>query len=860
VRSSGFALIVAFATLTTSVHAQPTRAPARLPDGATLVRLMGSRAPDAFAPRGSPGMGALVRLPVGIRGTDWGLREVAPGIGRLWGSAQTIVAFGDAHPDAPIEVSPPVHPLLNTASGYVRATQAIQQGLDGSGTLVGIADTGLDVTHPDFIDSQGRTRVAWLLDLSVPPLGLHADLEQMFGSADASGNIVAGAVWSAQDIDAAMAAGSGMCPSPSVRGTNCALPQDQVGHGTLVTSCAAGNGLGGQSPYRGIAPGATILFARIADASGSIGNDELLRGVAFLFERAGALQQPVVVNLSIGTDFGPHDGTTAWEETLASYVGPDNPGRALVVAVGNSGSIAEAPVHQNVHVNQDTTMRVPIETNGATNGGVQVWVAMHAGTSLSVGLDGPGGTWMEPAKPGHVGSKSTSGYGASVYNGSQSAGSPVPAQSLGAVVVWQGAWPSGEYNITLSGSGTADLYLEGVGDAAIPGVTQVNFLNGVRESTVSLPSTHPSIIGVGCTVNKPSWVDLMHNRIALSVPLLDAVGGEPDPNGLMGDALAGEPCWFSGAGPTLTGIAKPDIMAPGAAVVGALSRQALPGGDASIFTDPMCVSAMADPTCEQIDALHGVSSGTSFSSPIVAGAVAVMMQSDPTLTQDSIMAALQGGAHALRGPAPFEDQEGPGEVDVLGAVAAVSRLRDPQLALPARGLSWMTLGADVYLADGSTPLQAIVELRAGGASPAPADGFGSGRLAAYALVNGSAMEGAIESLVRRGPGVWMATVVLPAGLGGSTLTVGTTFDGVDIVEPKSIPIATDTWSADYPPSIGGGCSVARLDAAKGEPSFVLLIGLAGWRRRRRTRRAGTTESGGAARTPARSGRDSRRAK
>jgi len=818
-------VILAFAlsTLATPLHAQTTRAPARLPDGAALVRLLGPRALRAFAPPAAPGIGALVRLPPGVRGSDWGLREVAPGIARLWGSPQTIVAFGDAHDDAAIEVSAPLHPLLDTASGFVGATAAIAQGLDGSGVLVGIADTGLDVTHPDFLDSQGHSRVAWLLDLSVPPLGIHPDLEQMFGSTDPSGKVVAGAVWSAQDIDAAMASAS-------------MLPQDEVGHGTLVAACAAGNGVGGQSPYRGTAPEATILFARIAESGGAvIGNDELLRGVAFLFDRADALHQPVVVNLSIGTDFGPHDGTTAWEETLASHVGPGQPGRALVVAAGNSGSIAQAPVHQNVHVDKGTTMRVPIETNGAQNGGVELWVAMHPGASLSVGLDGPDGTWLSPTAPSRSAQKETEGYNAAVFNGSQPAGSPVPAQSLGAVVIWQGAWPGGQYTLTLSGLGTADLYVEATGDASIPGVTQVSFSNGVRESTVSLPSTHPSLIGVGCTINKSSWLDLAHLHLGVSVPVLDAVGGEADPSGATRDPFAGEPCWFSGAGPTLTGLFKPDIMAPGAAIVGAMSHQAAPPGTASIFTAPDCASEMNDPTCQQIDALHAVSFGTSFAAPIVAGVVAVMMQHDPTLTQDLVMAALQAGAHPLRGPAPFEDQQGPGEVDVLGALAAVDRLRDPTFALPLRSASWMTLGADQYLADGSTPLHAIVELRAAagtGSGTAPADGFGTGRLAAYALVGGSPVQGAVSSLVRRGPGVWVVTVSLPAGLGGSTLTVGTTFDGQDIVEPRSIPIATDAWSADYPPSVAGGCTVGG-EGGKGEICVVVAVGLAGLRRRGR---------------------------
>ncbi len=808
--------------------------------GAALVRLLGDRAAEAFAPRGAPGVGALVRLPAGVRGADVGLQELTPGIARLWGSPARILAFADAHPGLALELAPPLHPLLDTASGYVGATAAIENGLDGAGVLVGIADTGLDVTHPDFLDAQGHSRVAWLLDLSSPPLGIHKDLEQKYGSTDASGQVVAGAVWSAQDIDALLSSGA-----------TSKLPRDEAGHGTLVTSCAAGNGQSGHSLYRGIAPAAGIMLARITDgASAEIGNDELLRGVAFLFDRGDALGKPVVVNLSIGTDFGPHDGTMAWEETLASYVGPGHPGRAIVAAAGNSGSIVDTPVHQNVHVSAGTTMSVPIRTQGSQGGGVQVWVAMHSGASLSVGLDGPDGTWISPVDGAGSAGKNGGGYNASVYNGSEPASSPVPARSRGAVVVWQGAWPGGTYAVTLSGTGTADLYVQGTGDVG----GTVGFVDAVREGTINLPATNPSIIGVGCTINKTSWRSIDQVPVKLAVPLLDAAGATPVA-GASRAAVGGEPCWFSSSGPTLTGVPKPEIMAPGAAVVGALSTQAVPPAASSIFTNCSCPSgdvaspssACPQPTCQEIDPLHGAEFGTSLSAPIVAGAIAVMFQHDPTLTQDQIVAALQGGSHRLRSAgSAFDDQAGAGEVDVLGAVAAVDRLRDPRLALPDRRESWMTLGADQCLADGSTPIVAIVQLRAaraGSSAPAAADAFGDGRLTAYALVDGAPYGGAVQSLVRRGPGVWLATVRLPAGLGGSSLTVGARFDGVDVVDPRSVPIATDAWNAVYAPSIRGGCGVA--ESGRGEVDGALGLAAlfaAAVLRRRRSYSAATVNS------------------
>ncbi|HTB78228.1 MAG TPA: S8 family serine peptidase [Polyangiaceae bacterium] len=782
-----------------SARAQSVRGHWPMPDGAALVRLLGPRATDAFTVRGgaSREIRGRVVLPAGVHASDVGLRELVPGLARLSGSPASIVAFADAHPDLPIEVTPPLHTLLNSASGFVFANQAIEQGLDGSGVLVGVADTGLDVTHPDFLDAQGHTRVAWLLDLSAPPRGVHADLEAKFGIAASTGPPLAGAVWSGADIDAAIAAGD-----------TSKLPQDEVGHGTLVTACAAANGLGG-SKYRGIAPGATILLARITGSgTESIDTDDVLLGASFLFDRATALGKPVVVNLSLGSDFGPHDGTMAWEQALASFIGPDHPGRALVAAAGNSGSIApgDGPlVHQNVYVTKGATTRVPIPTVASQEGGVQIWVAMHSGADLRVGLDGPDGTWIAPVASADSAGKQSGGYQAAVYNGSNVANSPVPAQSHGAVVAWQGAWPGGTYDVTLSGSGTADLYIQGTGDASSPGGLPLGFAEGVRESTINLPATVPSIIGVGCTINKTGWVDEDGHEHSLAVPLLDPVGGAPNPDGLERRAAPGEPCWFSSAGPTLTGVAKPDIMAPGAAIVGALSQQAVPPAPESIFSDTLCGTTH----CEQIDSLHGVSAGTSFSAPIVAGTVAVMLQHDPTLTEDTILAALQGGAHPLRGAAPFDDQAGAGEVDVLGAIAAVDRLRDPALSLPAPSASWLTLGADLYLADGSTPLEAVLELRAArtSAGAMPADGFAQSRLSAYALVDGRPAPGAAQ-LARRGPGVWVLTVQLPPGLGLSQLTVGATFDGEPIVEEKTVPIATDVWAAEYPASIRGGCAMA----------------------------------------------------
>jgi hypothetical protein len=288
-------------------------------------------------------------------------------------------------------------------------------------------------------------------------------------------------------------------------------------------------------------------------------------------------------------------------------------------------------------------------------------------------------------------------------------------------------------------------------------------------------------------------------------------------------------------------VPKPEIAAPGALVISALSRTAKPGTAGSVFTNPSCPTAKSgktDARCLQIDETHGIAVGTSMSSPVVAGVVALLLQKDPTLTQDKIVALLQAGAHRFRYAAPFGDQSGPGEVDAMGALDALDQMSNPTLQLPATDQSWVTLSADYVAADGSTPLTAIVELRTAGGQHR-ADFFDKGRLAPVLLVDGVPFDGAPE-IIRRGPGVWFFAWKPPAGLGGSRATFGATFDGVPIVATRTIPIAAASWSSEYPSHAGGSqCGVAGAGAGAGSGAlafpFAGALALVMARRRRRRR-------------------------
>jgi subtilisin family serine protease len=771
------------------------------PNGVRLLRAMGPHAESALAPA-TGRIGALVALPNGVPAASLGLDDIAPGIGRMRGTAAQIDAFATAHPGLRVEVAPPLHMLLKQVGVWTQSAVAIHAGMDGRGALVGVADTGVDVTHPDMKDASGHTRVQWLLDLSLRPYGKYPDLEKAYGVKDDAGNVVAGAVLDAEEIDKFLSKAG-------------VVPSDEVGHGTHVTSIAASSGLA-KGAYPGVAPGAGILFVRVTHAgSEAIENDDLVNAVKFMFDRADFMKKPVAVNLSLGSDFGSHDGHMLWEQTIASYVGADKPGHVLVAAAGNSGSVADLPIHQVVHVAPGATTLVPVITKGATSGTVQVWVSLRKNASIKVGLDGPDGEWISPVGDGEEAGKNTSDYNAGVIFGQSDPQTPIPVGSRGAVVVWTGQWPSGTYNVKLDGDGTVDLYLQGIGDASSFSQTPAHFADGVREGTINLPATNENIIGVGCTVNHVRWTSIAGADVGISVPVLDPSGGLPDPQGRSRDLQLGEICWFSSAGPNALGVAKPEIAAPGGVVIAGMSSEAPPSSPNSIFNSagdcPKLKNGASDDRCLQVDSLHAVSVGTSMSSPIVAGAAAILLQRDPTLTQPQVTAALQAGAHRFRGLAQFDDQSGPGEVDVVGALNALDHMKSPVGSLPAPGAGWITLSESFVPADGSTEMTVICELRT--PSGDQADFIDPTRLNPVVLLDGQPQSApVVGQITRRGPGVWVYTVDPPPGFGGSYATFGLEMDGQPIVQPKSVPVATDPWNASYPSHAVGACNVHSIGA------------------------------------------------
>ncbi|WP_437727427.1 S8 family serine peptidase [Sorangium sp. So ce861] len=743
----------------------------------------------------------LVPLPAGADARSLGLLPVAPGFGTVRLAPGDIDAFADAHPELSLFTGPPRQPQLDRSKVWLRVDPYRKAtGADGTGVIVGIVDTGIDVAHPDFRRKDGTTRIKWLLQAGRPK-GLHAPLEDDYGCDDPNQSRCA--ILSDADIDAMLESGE------------LDVLRDIAGHGTHVASIAAGNGgpmVTARPRYVGVAPAATLIVAAPSLPGEGFEDPDILKAVRFIFDRAEELGMPAVVNLSVGSDFGPHDGTSPLEAGLAAMVGDNHPGRAIVVAAGNSGALyeidGEGPmgIHTEAHVSPYADTRVPIRTPRASNGDGYVWITFRPGDEVSVGLEGPGGeTWIGLIEPGEsAGYTADDGETTGAVINRIANGKPIDANTNSAVVAFSGAWEAGEFAIHLKGRGDAQLWVTGLGDVSASHDLGLQFTRGIKQGTINVPASHPGLLAVGCTINRVRW---QPQGSSTSIRLTSLDGEE-----IQEDSA----CYFSAAGPTPFGVAKPEISAPGGLVAAAMGSGVDPReGPGGLFDTPGCPD---DQPCFVVDDYHAIASGSSMSAPQVAGAIALLFQVNPNLTQAEVTEALQAGARYPRGSVPLEAQLGPGVLDLEGTRLALEAAETGDNT-PALDRSWYVLSSSYARPDPSWPVWGTIELRRADGAPVrvPADKL-------TVALQGGAMHAPLTE-VRRG--LWRFAVAAPRGSGGATLAVDVLYDGVSL-GARELPVGSDVWMANGELEVtSGACTCAAAGADREGRSSRVAVGLAG---------------------------------
>lgn len=421
---------------------------------------------------------------------------------------------------------------------------------------------------------------------------------------------------------------------------------DTGGHGTAVAGIAAGfsESEGGNNSfyermqyYRGAAPEAELLIVKLGlpDAASFPRTTEIMRGVTWAVRKAQELQMPLAINLSFGNSYGAHDGSSLLERFLDNAseigrtvicVGSGNDGASaghLSGRLGSTGGESAGPGQSPFGDGAaGTEGRQSLFGSGQIGTGVSarradVEIAVGAyERALSIQL------WKNYSDIYRVWLRSPGGREAelplSVENGKYTLrleqtevlvymGEPTPyavAQEiyLEMIPVGRQYINSGIWTVRLEGvrivTGQYYFYLP----SASARSAATGFYRPTPEVTLTIPATAAKVITVGA-------YDSTYDAYA------DFSGrGYADADRTVGVVAAG--------------LVKPDLVAPGVGV-----------------TAPDIYGGFLPVT------------GTSFATPIVTGAAALLMEwgivqgKDPFLYGEKVKAYLRKGARPLRGEA-----------------------------------------------------------------------------------------------------------------------------------------------------------------------------------------------------------------
>jgi subtilisin family serine protease len=245
-------------------------------------------------------------------------------------------------------------------------------GFRGNGVLVGIIDSPLDVTHHGFRDSDPAgshdSRVLyywaqsththggfdmWGNPITIPqPNPPGQTPEQFTNAAPIPGtrpNFIGlnyGRIYTNDNINTTLGLGAG---NTYGTGNNqiCCEPTTDDEHGTHCAGIAAGSGhvtnWNTNPIHVGAAPEATIIYVRIERFQAAIGldatfEDAILDGIDFCIQAAQFHGMPIVISVSQGSNWGPHNGSTDFDLMRDNFLNSfDN--RSIVFSAGNDNDV-----------------------------------------------------------------------------------------------------------------------------------------------------------------------------------------------------------------------------------------------------------------------------------------------------------------------------------------------------------------------------------------------------------------------------------------------------------------------------------------------------------------------------------------
>ena len=488
----------------------------------------------------------------------------------------------------------------------------------GKGVIVGICDSGIDWKHPDFreLADQTKSRILSIWDQTITATG-----------AEVSPNgFTYGVEYQKAHIDDELD-GS---PTSFVR------EADTNGHGTHVSGTVAGNGAALTTrKHTGMAPEADIVFVKAGN--GSFPTTNVVDAITYFKNIAILYNRPVVVNMSLGGQFGAHDGTRPHEIAVDDFTS-SGPGRVVVISAGNDNGLNLHKKDVIVPGNSATTsFTVSANTTAADVFAYRLY--LNDASNVSATFTAPSGESVtalaDESKSLNVTTDSFIMYVDNFVD-------PANGDRYIEVYVDRNGTnttdSAGTWSLSVTNNDVANITTDGwLYYRTVP----TTLMAGDSNSLIGSPSNATNAISVASFVGRLGWYS---NNTGTSGGYIATLTSQ--------DGISS----FSAVGPRRDGVQKPDVAATGQNVISA-----------------MATGTLATTSTDNVDGTYyRKNQGTSMAAPVVTGAVALMLQAKPSLTFSEVKTALRNNAQVDEATGAVPNYSwGYGKADVYRATASV---------------------------------------------------------------------------------------------------------------------------------------------------------------------------------------------
>lgn len=466
-----------------------------------------------------------------------------------------------------------VNKILNTEE--IHFAEQISQRYTGKGVIIGVIDFGFDLNHTFFKDENGNTRIKkiWIQyvdENNRPPSGFKYGHEVF-----------------PKDFDIVK------------------TDSRNASHGSHVTGIATGSYMQGIEAYNGIAPESEIVMVTPNITSKELNEtnaSSILDGIKYIFDYANSKGKSAVINISLGTSIGPHDGTALFDQACGNLIS-NNYGNILVTSAGNDGMtnfVYQKDISEPAQLlfkgydllGFDSDLYLDLWGEEGSNFCVELGVIQ--GESIEWGnkfcTTTPGN--YKGINIGFSSKRIRAGLSIAEYSFNQK-----PRIFINYLLSYL---TKGTIRIT---NATGKVYIWNCG---LGGSTSLEFLDSEGFNSAN---NYNSIAEIGG--NSENFITVGSYNSRVNEDLI-----------VYGDLFFISN--FSSLGNTIDGRLKPEILAPGSSIISSYNKNQIDFSDLKIEK------------FDQKGFPFGYMSGTSMSTPVITGLIALMLEANPLLEVSDI--------------------------------------------------------------------------------------------------------------------------------------------------------------------------------------------------------------------------------